>query len=50
MKRLGLPIIHITSFDIPGDQAIGPVFIKPVDSDVVLAEVRRLLEPGDSAP
>jgi CheY-like chemotaxis protein len=49
MKRLSLPIIHITTFEIPGDEAIGPVFTKPVDFYVLLDEAQRMLEADDAA-
>lgn len=48
MKRRGLPVIHITNYEIPGNQAIGPVFMKPVDCAVVLAEAQRILDAGDA--
>jgi CheY-like chemotaxis protein len=41
--HLGLPVIYMTAFDIPTDEARGPVLRKPLDLDVLLAEIRKLL-------
>ncbi len=45
MRRPGLKIIYLTAYDIPGvdDEAIGPVFRKPLDHEHLVAEVRRVL-------
>jgi CheY-like chemotaxis protein len=43
MRHFGLKVIYISAFDIPTDEAIGPVLRKPVDLDVLLGEVRKAL-------
>jgi CheY-like chemotaxis protein len=45
IRRPGLKVIYITSYDIPGveDEVIGPVLRKPIDDEHLLAEVRRVL-------
>jgi len=43
MKHHGLRCIHITGFDVPTSEALGPVLRKPLDHDLLLAEVEREL-------
>jgi CheY-like chemotaxis protein len=43
MRHRDLKVIYVSAFDVPTDEAIGPVLRKPVDSDVLLAEVRKAL-------
>jgi two-component system alkaline phosphatase synthesis response regulator PhoP len=43
MRHFGLKVVYISAFDIPTDEAIGPVLRKPVDPDTLLREVRDVL-------
>jgi CheY-like chemotaxis protein len=45
LRRPELKIIYITGHDIPGieDEALGPVLRKPIDNDLFLAEIERVL-------
>jgi CheY-like chemotaxis protein len=45
LRRPELKIIYITGHDIPGleDEALGPVLRKPIDSDLFVAEIARVL-------
>lgn len=45
MRRLGLPVIYMSGYDIPGfeDQALGTLLRKPVRDDLLLAEIARAL-------
>jgi CheY-like chemotaxis protein len=43
MRHRELKVIYVSAFDVPTDEAIGPVLRKPVDSDVLLAEIRKVL-------
>jgi CheY-like chemotaxis protein len=45
LRRPELKIIYITGHDLPGieDEALGPVFRKPIDNDLFLAEIKRVL-------
>ncbi len=45
MRRPELKVIYMTAYDIPGaeDEALGPVLLKPIDTDSLVAEVRRAL-------
>jgi CheY-like chemotaxis protein len=45
LRRPELKIIYITGHDIPGveDEALGPVLRKPIDNDLIVAEIKRVL-------
>jgi len=45
MRRESLKVIYLTAYDIPGveDEALGPVLLKPIDDDRLLAEVKLAL-------
>jgi CheY-like chemotaxis protein len=43
MRHRGLKVIYLSAFDVPTDEAIGPVLRKPVDSNVLLAEISKVL-------
>lgn len=43
MRRPGLKVVYVTAYDVPTEEADGTVFRKPVESDELVAEVRRLL-------
>lgn len=45
LRRPELKIIYITGHDIPGleDEALGPVLRKPMDNDLFVAEIARVL-------
>jgi CheY-like chemotaxis protein len=44
MRRLDLKIMHMTSFDeVPANEAMGPLLHKPLEPEVIVSEVRRLL-------
>lgn len=47
LRRPELKIIYITGHDIPGveDEALGPVLRKPIDNDLFVAEIERVLAP-----
>ncbi|HWE76482.1 MAG TPA: response regulator [Stellaceae bacterium] len=43
MRHREVKVIYVSAFDVPVDEAIGPVLRKPVDSDTLMAEVRKAL-------
>jgi CheY-like chemotaxis protein len=45
LRRPELKIIYITGHDIPGieDEALGPVLRKPIDNDLFVAEIERVI-------
>jgi CheY-like chemotaxis protein len=45
LRRAELKIIYMTGHDIPGveDEALGPVLRKPIDNDLLVAEIERAL-------
>ncbi len=43
MRHRELKVIYVSAFDVPTDEAIGPILRKPVDSDALMAEVRKAL-------
>jgi CheY-like chemotaxis protein len=45
LRRPELKIIYITGHDIPGieDEALGPVLRKPIDNDLFVTEIERVL-------
>jgi CheY-like chemotaxis protein len=44
MRRIGLPTIYISAFDVPNAEALGPVLRKPLDTERLLAEIKNLLD------
>lgn len=43
LRHLRLKVIYMTGFDLPTDEAIGPVMRKPFEPDLLLAQVHMLL-------
>ncbi len=43
MRHRSLKVIYLSGFDVPTDEAIGPVLRKPVEGGVLLAEIRKAL-------
>jgi CheY-like chemotaxis protein len=43
MRHRDLKVIYVSAFDVPTGEAIGPVLRKPVDTDTLMAEVRKAL-------
>jgi CheY-like chemotaxis protein len=45
LRRRDLKVIYMTGYNIPGAEreALGPILRKPIDNDVLLGEVGRLL-------
>jgi CheY-like chemotaxis protein len=45
LRRRDLKVIYMTGYSIPGAEreALGPILRKPIDNDVLLEEVGRLL-------
>ncbi|HEY1503060.1 MAG TPA: response regulator [Stellaceae bacterium] len=43
MRHRSLKVIYLSAFDVPTDEAIGPVLRKPIDGDVLLGEIRKVL-------
>jgi CheY-like chemotaxis protein len=45
LRRPELKIIYITGHNIPGieNEALGPVLRKPIDNDLLIAEIERVL-------
>jgi len=45
LKRPGLPVIHITGYDLgdAAEEARGPVLRKPIDQSALLTEISRSL-------
>lgn len=43
MKHRDIPCIHVTSFDLPTGEALGPVLRKPLDANQLLVEVAAAL-------
>jgi|SRR6185437_8865580 len=43
LRHLGLRVIYVSAFDIPTDEAIGPVLRKPVGGETLLKEIRNVL-------
>jgi CheY-like chemotaxis protein len=49
LRRPGIGILYMTAYDIPGaeQEAMGAILRKPVDNDLLVEEVARILEsPG----
>jgi len=43
MRHRELKVIYVSAFDVPTNEAIGPVLRKPVEGETLMAEVRKLL-------
>jgi hypothetical protein len=43
MRHRGLKVIYVSGFDVPTHEAIGPVLRKPVEGDVLMAEIHKSL-------
>jgi|SRR5690349_5808496 CheY-like chemotaxis protein len=43
MRYRELKVIYVSAFDVPTNEAIGPVLRKPLEDDVFMAEVRNAL-------
>ena len=45
LRRRDLKVLYMTGYNIPGaeQEALGPILRKPIDNDVLLEEVGRLL-------
>jgi hypothetical protein len=45
MRRLGLPVIYISGYDIPGfeHEALGTLLRKPISDELLLAEIAQTL-------
>ncbi len=43
MRHRNLKVVYLSAFDVPTDEAIGPVLRKPIDNDALLAEIRKVL-------
>ena len=46
MKRSDIKCIHVTAFDVPAHEAMGPILRKPVSEDQLFAEVAKALASG----
>ena len=46
LRRPGLKILYVSGYDIPGisDEALGPIVRKPIDNDLFVDEVGRVLK------
>ena len=43
MHHLGMPVIYMSGFDLPSEEARGPVLRKPFKPEDLLAQVRMIL-------
>jgi CheY-like chemotaxis protein len=45
LRRRGLKVIYLTGYDLPGidHEPLGPILRKPVDNQVLIQEVHRVL-------
>ena len=43
MRHRDLKVIYVSGFDVPTNEAVGPVLRKPVEGDALMAEVRKSL-------
>jgi CheY-like chemotaxis protein len=46
MRHRDLKVIYVSGFEVPTTEAIGPIMRKPVDTDALMAEVRKAV--GDA--
>jgi CheY-like chemotaxis protein len=50
MRQRDLKIIYMTAYDVPKDEAIGPILRKPTEASLLVAEVEAVLAgPADQA-
>lgn len=43
LRQRDLRVIYVTAFDVPCDEAVGPVLRKPLDEQKLVAEVKALI-------
>lgn len=43
MKRSDLRVVYMTAFEVPENEAMGPVLRKPISNEQLLSEVKRVL-------
>jgi len=43
LRQRDLKVIYVTAFDVPTDEAVGKVIGKPIDFNVLIAEVNKTL-------
>jgi CheY-like chemotaxis protein len=43
MRYRDLKVIYVSAFDVPTNEAIGPVLRKPVEGDALMTEIRKSL-------
>ena len=43
MRRMSLPILYMTAFDVPTNEAMGKILRKPIADEELVAEVRHAL-------
>src|SRR5262245_49281820 len=43
MRRMSLPVLYMTAFDVPTNEAMGKVLRKPIGGEQLLAEVKEAL-------
>lgn len=43
MRHRDLKVIYVSAYDVPTNEAIGPVLRKPVEGDALMAEIRTVL-------
>src|SRR4029079_14921293 len=43
MRHRDLKVIYVSGFDVPTNEAIGPVLRKPIDGDALMDEIRKAL-------
>ena len=47
MHHIGMPVIYMSGFDVPSEEARGPVLRKPFKPDDLLAQIRMILSTPD---
>jgi len=50
MRYIGLKVVYLSAFDIPTHEAIGPVLRKPIDGQLLLSEIDKVLSPESPPP
>ena len=43
MRHRDLKVIYVSGFDVPTNEAIGPVLRKPIEGDALMDEIRKAL-------
>jgi CheY-like chemotaxis protein len=43
MRRMSLPVLYMTAFDVPTNEAMGKILRKPIADELLLAEVKEAL-------